>query len=203
MTTLLLGTTGMLTAAAAHAVARSKKAVLVSRHADTFSFNNDVLDHKITPINVSYDDEAAFLDALLPHAPFDLALTWLHPPADILRAGHDRASRAAGGGHGQPVAAAGQGRRGVDCRTPRAGVSAANRDHLCAGHIGFCAGRFRRALADPRRNFRRRHRANGKPATKADCGCSRTVGQATGLNLMRWRIFAANRAAIPSAYYCL
>lgn len=88
-TTLLLGTTGMLTAAAAHAVARSKKAVLVSRHADTFSFNNDVLDHKITPINASYDDEGAFLDALLPHAPFDLALTWLHPPADILRAALD------------------------------------------------------------------------------------------------------------------
>ena len=89
MTTLLLGTTGMLSAAAAHAVARSKKAVLVSRNADQFSFNNDVLDHKITPINVSYDDEGAFLDALLPHAPFDLALTWLHPPADILRAALD------------------------------------------------------------------------------------------------------------------
>ncbi|MGB3809186.1 MAG: hypothetical protein WA943_03760 [Parvibaculum sp.] len=89
MTTLLLGTTGMLSAAAAHAVARSKKAVIVSRHADAFSFNNDVLDHKITAINVSYDDEAAFLDALEPLAPFDLALTWMHPPADILRAALD------------------------------------------------------------------------------------------------------------------
>lgn len=89
MTTLLLGTTGMLSAAAAHAVARSKKSVLVSRHADAFSFNNDVLDHKITPINVSYDDEAAFLDALEPLAPFDLALTWMHPPAEILRAALD------------------------------------------------------------------------------------------------------------------
>lgn len=88
-TTLLLGTTGMLSAAAAHAVARSKKAVLVSRHADQFSFNNDVLDHKLIPVNVSYDDESAFLDALLYHAPFDLALTWMHPPAEILRAALD------------------------------------------------------------------------------------------------------------------
>jgi hypothetical protein len=89
VTTLLLGTTGMLSAAAAHAVARSKKAVLVSRHADAFSFDNDVLDVKLKPINVSYDDESAFLDALLPLAPFDLALTWMHPPADILRAALD------------------------------------------------------------------------------------------------------------------
>jgi hypothetical protein len=88
-TTLLLGTTGMLSAAAAHAAARSKKAVLVSRNADRFSFNNDLLDHKITPVNVSYDDESVFLDALLYHAPFDLALTWMHPPADLLRAAID------------------------------------------------------------------------------------------------------------------
>ncbi len=88
-TTLLIGTTGMLAAAAAHAVARSKKAVLVSRHADRFSFSNDVLDHKVTAINVSYDNEAAFLDALEPLGPFDLALTWFHPPADILRAALD------------------------------------------------------------------------------------------------------------------
>jgi len=87
--TLLVGTTGMLSAAAAYAVARSKKTVLVSRNADQFSFSNDVLDHKITPINVSYDDEAAFLDALEPLGPFDLALTWFHPPAEILRAALD------------------------------------------------------------------------------------------------------------------
>ncbi len=88
-TTLLLGTTGMLAAAAAHAVARSKKAVLVSRHADAFTFNNDVLDVKLAPINVSYDNEVAFLDALEPLAPFDLALTWMQPPAEILRAALD------------------------------------------------------------------------------------------------------------------
>tara|TARA_R110000824_G_scaffold390760_8_gene587775 strand:- start:26849 stop:27403 length:555 start_codon:yes stop_codon:yes gene_type:complete len=88
-TTLLLGTTGMLSAAAAHAVARSKKAILVSRHADQFTFNNDLLDHKLVPVNVSYDNEAAFLDALAYHAPFDLALTWLRPPAEILRAALD------------------------------------------------------------------------------------------------------------------
>ena len=88
-TTLLLGTTGMLSAAAAHAAARSKKAVLVSRHASSFSFGNDVLDYKLKPIDVSYDDEAAFLDALHYHAPFDLALTWMHPQAEILRAALD------------------------------------------------------------------------------------------------------------------
>tara|TARA_R110000868_G_scaffold157381_1_gene384587 strand:- start:1485 stop:1703 length:219 start_codon:yes stop_codon:yes gene_type:complete len=43
MTTLLLRTSGMLAAAAAHAVARSKKAVLVSRHTNQFSLSNDAL----------------------------------------------------------------------------------------------------------------------------------------------------------------
>lgn len=89
MTALLIGTTGMLRAAAVHAVARSKRAVLVSRHADEFSFGNDLLDVKLSPVAVSYDDEAKFLDAIALRAPYDLALTWIHPQADILRAALD------------------------------------------------------------------------------------------------------------------
>lgn len=89
MTTLLIGATGMLKAAAANAVARSKRAVLVSRHADEFTFGNDLLDMKLTRIARSYEDEAAFLDAVTTHAPYDLALTWIRPQAEILRAALD------------------------------------------------------------------------------------------------------------------
>lgn len=88
-TTLLLGTTGMLNAAAAHAVARSKKAVAISRHADGFSFGNEGLDAKCTRIAADYDDMPAFLAALEPHAPFDMALTWIHPRGELLRAALD------------------------------------------------------------------------------------------------------------------
>lgn len=88
-TALLLGTTGMLRAAAAHAVARSKKTVLVSRNAEGFSFDNDVLDFKLTRLAQSYDDEPSLLAALEPHAPFDVALTWIRPRAELLRAALD------------------------------------------------------------------------------------------------------------------
>lgn len=89
MTTLLIGTTGMLKAAAAHAVARSRKAVLAARHADSFTFENDLLDVKLVRVPQSYDNAAAFLDAVAAEAPYDLALTWIHPSADILRAALD------------------------------------------------------------------------------------------------------------------
>ena len=88
-TTLLIGTTGMLKDAAAHAVARSKRAVLLSRQADTFTFGNDLLDVKLVRIARSYEDEAAFLDAAAARAPYDLALTWIRPSAEILRAALD------------------------------------------------------------------------------------------------------------------
>lgn len=88
-TTLLIGTTGMLKAAAAHAVARSKKAVLAARRADSFTFENDLLDVKLVRMPQSYDDAAAFLDAVAAQAPYDLALTWIRPPAEILRAALD------------------------------------------------------------------------------------------------------------------
>ncbi|PKQ05013.1 MAG: hypothetical protein CVT72_10815 [Alphaproteobacteria bacterium HGW-Alphaproteobacteria-11] len=88
-TALLLGTTGMLNAAVAHATARVKKAVVVSRNADRFSFGNDLLDVKLTRVAADYDDTAALLAALECHAPFDLALTWIHPRAELLRAALD------------------------------------------------------------------------------------------------------------------
>jgi len=89
VTTLLIGTTGMLKAAAAHAVARSKKAVLVARHAEEFSFGSATLDVKLVRVPQSYDDAAAFLDAVAAGAPYDLALTWIHPSAEIVRAALD------------------------------------------------------------------------------------------------------------------
>jgi hypothetical protein len=86
---LLIGATGMLAAAARHAVERVERAVLVSRNAHTFTFGNAVLDAKLTRLSLSYEDAPAFLDALEPHAPFDLALTWIRPRAELLRAALD------------------------------------------------------------------------------------------------------------------
>lgn len=86
---LLIGTTGMLKAAAAHAVARARKAVLVSRHAQDFSFDNDLLDFKLTRLSLSYDEPAPCLDAIARYAPYDLVLSWIRPPAEILRAAID------------------------------------------------------------------------------------------------------------------
>ncbi|MBX3496358.1 MAG: hypothetical protein KF769_08965 [Parvibaculum sp.] len=88
-TALLLGTTGMLSAAAAHATARVKKAVVVSRNAGGFSFGNDLLDVKLTRVAADYGDTVSLLAALERHAPFDLALTWIHPRAELLRAALD------------------------------------------------------------------------------------------------------------------
>lgn len=88
-TALLLGTTGMLRGAAAHATARVEKAALVSRNAGGFSFGTDLLDAKLTRIAADYDDASALLPALERHAPFDLALTWIRPRAELLRAALD------------------------------------------------------------------------------------------------------------------
>lgn len=86
---LLIGVTGMLKVAAAHAVARARQAVLVSRHADAFSFANDLLDYKLTRLSLSYDEPAPYLDAIARYAPYDLVLSWIRPPAEILRAAID------------------------------------------------------------------------------------------------------------------
>lgn len=86
---LLIGTTGMLTAAARHAVEQSASAALVSRNADTFTFGNAALDAKLTRLPLSYEDAPSFLDALEPYAPFDFALTWIRPRAELLRAAID------------------------------------------------------------------------------------------------------------------
>lgn len=87
--TLLLGTTGMLSAAAHHAAIRADECVLVSRNARDFSFGSAALDAKLTRLSISYEDKAELLDALADHAPFDLALTWIRPRAELLRAAID------------------------------------------------------------------------------------------------------------------
>lgn len=86
---LLLGATGMLAAAARHAALRVDDCVLVSRHAGDFSFGDAALDAKLTRLSLSYEDEAAFLEALAAQGPFDLALTWIRPRAELLRAALD------------------------------------------------------------------------------------------------------------------
>lgn len=89
MTALLLGTTGMLSAAARHAASQAEKAVIVSRNAGAFSFGDEALDGKCETLSLSYEDEPAFLAALEEHAPFDMALTWIRPRAELLRAALD------------------------------------------------------------------------------------------------------------------
>lgn len=86
---LLLGTTGMLAAAARHAAMRADECVLVSRNAGVFSFGSAALDAKLTRLSLSYEDEPALLDALADHTPFDLALTWIRPRGELLRAALD------------------------------------------------------------------------------------------------------------------
>ena len=88
-TALLLGTTGMLSAAARHAAGLAEKSVIVSRNAGSFSFGDEVLDAKCIALPISYEDEPALLAALEEHAPFDLALTWIRPRAELLRAALD------------------------------------------------------------------------------------------------------------------
>lgn len=86
---LLLGATGMLAVAAAHAAARADRAILVSRHAGDFSFGDPALDAKLIRLPLSYEDEAPLLEALAAQGPFDLALTWIRPRAELLRAALD------------------------------------------------------------------------------------------------------------------
>lgn len=86
---LLLGATGMLAAAARHAASRADECVLVSRGAESFSFGDAALDAKVTRLSLAYEDEPALLDALADRAPFDLALTWIRPRAELLRAALD------------------------------------------------------------------------------------------------------------------
>jgi len=88
-TALLLGTTGMLSAAARHAAAQAEKCVIVSRNAESFSFGDPALDAKCLALSLSYEDEPALLAALEEHAPFSLALTWIRPRAELLRAALD------------------------------------------------------------------------------------------------------------------
>ena len=86
---LLLGTTGMLSTAARHAALQAEKAVIVSRKAEDFTFGDEALDAKCQCLSLSYEDEPSFLGALEEHAPFDIALTWIRPRAELLRAALD------------------------------------------------------------------------------------------------------------------
>ncbi len=79
----------MLAAAARHAASHAAECVLVSRSAESFSFGDATLDAKLTRLSLSYKDEPALLDTLAGHAPFDLALTWIRPRAELLRAALD------------------------------------------------------------------------------------------------------------------
>jgi hypothetical protein len=86
---LLIGATGMLAAAARHVAERADSVILTSRNADQFSFGDAALDGKLKRLALSYEDAPSFLDALEPYAPFDLALTWIRPRAELLRAALD------------------------------------------------------------------------------------------------------------------
>ncbi len=91
MTTLLIGTTGMLSEVARHMVQAAPGAVAVmSRRADTFSFGDAALDSRTTSHPVDWQDQAAFLASLdaiaSAHGPFTQALVWMHGRDDPLRA---------------------------------------------------------------------------------------------------------------------
>ncbi|MGD1933210.1 MAG: hypothetical protein ACFB0Z_01680 [Candidatus Phaeomarinobacter sp.] len=91
MTTLLIGTTGMLSEAAKHMVQAAPGTIsVVSRRADTFSFGDADLDDRTTSHPVDWQDQAAFLatlDAIASnHGPFTQALVWMHGRDDPLRA---------------------------------------------------------------------------------------------------------------------
>ena len=91
MTTLLIGTTGMLSAAARHMAQTAPGAIAVmSRRADTFSFDDPALDSRTTAHPVNWQDQAAFLATLdavaSEHGPFTRALVWMHGRDDPLRA---------------------------------------------------------------------------------------------------------------------
>jgi len=91
MTTLLIGTTGMLSDAARHMVQTAPGAIaVVSRRADAFSFSDAALDSRTTCHSVNWKDQSAFLttldDIASAHGPFTQALVWMHGRDDPLRA---------------------------------------------------------------------------------------------------------------------
>ena len=88
-TALLIGTTGMLAEASREAIARADKAVLVARKADEFLFGEPELDDKLVPLSLDYEDTAGFITELEKHAPYDVALTWIRPKAELMRAALD------------------------------------------------------------------------------------------------------------------
>ncbi|MEQ8745296.1 hypothetical protein [Pyruvatibacter sp.] len=91
MSTLLIGTTGML-APASRAIAAQQPGdiVVMSRRAGGFSFADAALDARVRPCKTDWKDAAAFLAALdqaaEAHGPFTAALVWLHGRDELLRA---------------------------------------------------------------------------------------------------------------------
>ena len=86
---LLIGATGMLAEAAREAISRSDEAVLVSRKADEFLFGEPELDDKLIPLALDYEDTASFITEIEKRGPYDIALTWIHPKAELMRAALD------------------------------------------------------------------------------------------------------------------
>ena len=86
---LLIGATGMLAEAAREAISRSDEAVLVSRKADEFLFGEPELDDKLVPLALDYEDTASFITEIEKRGPYDIALTWIHPKAELMRAALD------------------------------------------------------------------------------------------------------------------
>ena len=88
-TALLIGTTGMLAEAAREVIARADKAVLVSRRADEFLFGEPELDDKLVSLTLDYENTADFITEIEKHGPYDIALTWIRPKAELMRAALD------------------------------------------------------------------------------------------------------------------
>lgn len=88
-TALLIGATGMLEETAREAIARADKAVLVSRKADEFLYGEPELDEKLVPLSLDYEDTARFITEIEKHGPYDIALTWIRPRAELIRAALD------------------------------------------------------------------------------------------------------------------
>jgi len=91
MTTLLIGTTGMLSEAAAQIAAQTEgDIVVVSRRASAFRFDDTALQDRVTAHDLDWSDSAAFLAALdrlaAAHGPFSTALVWLHGRDEPVRA---------------------------------------------------------------------------------------------------------------------
>lgn len=72
--TLIIGGTGMLSPALQYLADTSTTVTSIARHPTAVSPN-------VTPVSVDYTDPTALKTALTHHAPYDLALIWIHNSA--------------------------------------------------------------------------------------------------------------------------